>query len=202
MNDDLNQFTIEHELQVRLLNLVVDEASDYDRDQLMHLMEQRPELKLYAEHLQHMHGLLATVGAGDWNKEPTPETSESEWKLPEDRRTKLLAILDVKNKRLSNFIRLAVVAASICVIATVLLLPAQYASRKSARKNSIVAEAAARLPSPYYLEDDVQYFPPSGDSGKRSEPSPPFGAPDLQSVPLQIDVNVPDGGTIMLGGIK
>lgn len=220
MNDDLNQFTIEHELQVRLLNLVVDEASDYDRDQLMHLMEQRPELKLYVEHLQHMHGLLVTVGAGDWDKEPAPETNATEWKLPEDRRNKLLAILDgraaqeaptktvtlatpiVKNKRLSFGIRLAVLAASVCVIATVLLLPAKYAARQSARILRFGNDVTSGMPSPYYLEDDVQYFPPNGDSSQSSAPSPPFGSPALQSMPLQQSVTVPDGGTLMLGGIK
>jgi Mg-chelatase subunit ChlD len=217
MNDDLNQFTIEHELQVRLLNLVVDEASDYDRDQLMHLMEQRPELKLYVEHLQHMHGLLATVGAGDWNKEPTPETSESEWKLPEDRRNKLLAILDgksetespaktitlatpiVKNKRLSYFIRLAVVAASICVIATVLLLPAQYAARQSARKLRFGPDVSGGTPNAYYLDSSVEY---SEASRNVAPASPAITAPAFPPPSSSSPVTVPDGGTIMLGGIK
>ena len=222
MNDDLNQFSIEHELQVRLLNLVVDEASDYDRDQLMHLMEQRPELKLYVEHLQHMHGLLSTVGAGDWDKEPTPETSESEWKLPEDRRTKLLAILDgksetespaktitlatpiVKNKRLSYGIRLAVLAASICVIVGVFALPVVYTARQAAWSPLMMERSRSKENdlSPYYLEDDVQYFPPNANSGQRSNLTPPFGAPDLQSAPLQLSVTIPDGGTVTLGGIK
>jgi Mg-chelatase subunit ChlD len=217
MNDDLNQFSIEHELQVRLLNLVVGEASDYDRDQLMHLMEQRPELKLYVEHLQHMHGLLSTVGAGDWDKEPAPEASESDWKLPEGRRTKLLAILDgkletespaktitlatpiVKNKRLSYGIRLAVLAASICVVASLFLLPAQFALRQSARKLRFGPDVSGGLPSPYYLDSDVVYTEASSNV---SPASPAITAPAFPTPSSSSPVVVPDGGTIMLGGIK
>lgn len=193
MNDDLNAYSIELELQVRLLNLVIDEASDYERDQLMHLMEQRPELKLYVEHLQHMHGLLVTVGGGDWNKEPMPMADDADWKLPEERRTKLLATLAgpaevmstkraflsspiVSNKKVSQWLRVAAVAACVCFIAAIFMLPAQQAARHWARVDSsaktqvLMAERIA--------------------------------APGDESFTNSSSVTVPDGGTFLLGGIK
>ncbi|XZE19509.1 YfbK domain-containing protein [Pirellulaceae bacterium SH449] len=218
MNDDLNAYTIEHELQVRLLNLVIDEASDYERDQLMHLMEQRPELKLYVEHLRHMHGLLVTVGGGDWNKEPLPMADDVDWKLSDERRAKLLETLAgttevtstkraflrspiVSNKKVSQWLRVAAVAASVCFIAAILMLPAQQAAREAARRmspsKSVVMGDVGSYEgfSPYYLEDDVQYFPPPDSTEKEGADAIAYSLPSSS-------VTVPDGGSIQLGGVK
>lgn len=46
-NSLINNGPIDSELQVRLMNLVMGEASDFERDQLQLLMEQRPELVAY-----------------------------------------------------------------------------------------------------------------------------------------------------------
>lgn len=218
MNDDLNAYNIEHELQVRLLNFVIDEASDYERDQLMHLMEQRPELKLYAEHLRHLHGLLVTVGGGDWNKEPLPMADDSDWKLSHERRAKLLATLAepaeatstkrallsspiVSNKKVSQWLRVSVVAASVCFIAAILVLPAQQAAREAARRispNKSVDMGGVDNSggvSLYYLQDGVQYFPPRDSTEAEGADAIAYSLPSNS-------VTVPDGGTTLLGGIK
>ncbi len=110
MNDDFRNSSIDLELQVRLMNLVMGEASDFERDQLQALMEQRPELAAYCEHVEHLHGLLNEAAIGDLDQfskgekltegdEASAECSEDEdsqptWQLSADRRSQLLAVLD------------------------------------------------------------------------------------------------------------
>lgn len=110
MNDDFRNSSIDLELQVRLMNLVMGEASDFERDQLQALMEQRPELAAYCEHVEHLHGLLNEAAIGDLDQfskgekltegdEASRECSEDEdsqptWQLPADRRIQLLAVID------------------------------------------------------------------------------------------------------------
>ncbi|MFO0944122.1 MAG: von Willebrand factor type A domain-containing protein [Pirellulales bacterium] len=115
MNEDFRNNSIDPELQVRLLNLVMGEASDFERDQLQAMMEQRPELAVYFQHLQHLHGLLQEVGSGEFPlksdfapKSDSELESDSEadtdadssadsgsipWKMSTERREKLLAVL-------------------------------------------------------------------------------------------------------------
>jgi Mg-chelatase subunit ChlD len=95
MNEEFeNNSSIDTELQVRLMNLVMGEASDFERDQLQAMMEQQPELAAYYQHLEHLHGLLCEVGAGEPSLESDATDSVSEWRLPGEQREKLLAVLD------------------------------------------------------------------------------------------------------------
>ena len=82
---------IDTELQVRLMNLVMGEASDFERDQLQLLMEQRPELAAYCKHLEHLHGLLSDVGSGEPAIDIDSATADTEWRLPADRRERVMA---------------------------------------------------------------------------------------------------------------
>ncbi len=98
MNEDFSKYDMDHsidpELQVRLMNMVMGEASDFEKDQLQALMEQRPELARYSQHLMHLHGLLCEVGTGDWGAEIPMGKEEEDWRLPVEQRNKLLAKLD------------------------------------------------------------------------------------------------------------
>lgn len=85
---------IESELQVRLMNLVMGEASDFERDQLQTLMEQRAELAAYYQHLEHLHGLLRDVGEISLDVEES--STDDAWQLPAGKREQLLAVLDGK----------------------------------------------------------------------------------------------------------
>jgi Mg-chelatase subunit ChlD len=89
--------SIDIELQVRLMNLVLGEASDFERDQLQLLMEQRVEVAAYYQHFEHLHGLLREVGAGDPVLGGDASTEDNAWKLSADRRAKVLAVIDSQN---------------------------------------------------------------------------------------------------------
>ncbi|MEQ1831224.1 MAG: hypothetical protein ABL921_35080, partial [Pirellula sp.] len=88
-----NTNPIDTEVQVRLMNLVMGEASDFERDQLQLMMEQRPELAAYYRHLEHLHGLLCEVGAGEPSMDNEPANSDEDWHLPADRRERVLSVL-------------------------------------------------------------------------------------------------------------
>lgn len=99
--------SIDTELQVRLMNLVMGEASDFERDQLQSLMEQRADLATYYKHIERLHGLLSEVGTGDLPVEVDPSSDDIAWQLPADRRAKILAVLDTPRTNESNKVRLA-----------------------------------------------------------------------------------------------
>ena len=52
------------ELEARIVALVLGEASDFERDELNRLIEERPELAAFKEQIQSVHGLLRDVGDG------------------------------------------------------------------------------------------------------------------------------------------
>ena len=97
MSEANQNSSIDIELQVRLMNLVMGEASDFERDQLQLLLEQRPELVAYYQHLEHLHGLLNEVGACELEIDVDTSTAEDVWQLPADRRERVFAVLDNRN---------------------------------------------------------------------------------------------------------
>jgi Mg-chelatase subunit ChlD len=264
-NSSSDNNLINTELQVRLMNLVMGEASDFERDQLQLLMEQRPELAAFCKHLEHLHGLLREVGAGEPSIDVDSATADTEWRLPTDRRERVLAVLEnrsldlppkvtLSNKRGFRNWRIttmeAIVVASVACVILGLMLPATQSAREAARQLSFseairsrtvdlapstppanrpvvrktlnavlsasepVAPSTATtdlftrphsfarsemsrglgtdtgdaigvsgqtLPSPYYLSDDVQYFPASPENKMASE-SPVSGKLDSLAV--------------------
>ncbi len=199
MNEAFSSSNIEPELQVRLMNLVMGEASDFERDQLQSLMEQRAELMAYYQHLELLHDLLRAVGSGDSTADKDSPTADSDWQLPADRREPLLAVLDGKEKgvgtkvglasavatktwdRRSRWLAVGTVAAAACVLIG-LMLPGSIAHRRSALSTTLdlfispsspsSQTAQSPLPSAYFLSDDVQYFP-----NRRSAMEPASGKP-------------------------
>ena len=157
----------ELQLQVRLMNLVMGEASDFERDQLQLLMEQRPELIAYYQHLEHLHGLLSEVGAGELEIDVDTSTAEDVWQLPTDRRERVLAILDNRNPSPLEKVTLAnkwwpkhwrlttlegVVVASIACVLIGLMLPATQSAREAARQMSHKARTTTK-----FLEDSAPF---------------------------------------------
>ena len=151
MSEANNNRSIDIELQVRLMNLVMGEASDFERDQLQMLMEQRPELVAYYQHVEHLHGLLNEVGAGELEIDVDTSTPEDVWQLPADRRVRVLAVLDNRNPSPPEKVTLAnkkwpknwrvtaleaVVVASIACVLIGLMFPAVQSSRVAARRFS------------------------------------------------------------------
>ena len=82
MNEQFsNGNAIDTELQVRLMNLLIGEASDFECDQLQLMMEQRAEVAAYYQYLGQLHGLLCEVGAGEPSMDVDASVSEDAWQL-------------------------------------------------------------------------------------------------------------------------
>ncbi len=179
MSDSLHNPIIEPELQVRLMNLAMGEASDFESDQLQSLMEQRPELAAYLLHLQHLHGLLCEVGTIPSSSEATPESSDENWKLSAERRDKLLKFLDAKQPNpqvalsvnrsgankpmsISSWIKVMAVLATAACLLIGLMLPAVQSAREAARRPMANVDA-------YYLADQLQSTPEDGEVRLQTE---------------------------------
>ena len=166
-NSSIDNGLIDPELQVRLMNLVMGEASDFERDQLQLLMEQRPELVTYYQHLEHLHGLLSEVGVGELGEleiDVDTSTAEDVWQLPTDRRERVLAVLDNRNPSPPEKVTLAskwwpkhwrvttleaVVVASIACVLIGLMLPATQSAREAAGRMSLREGTTTNFPSDF-----------------------------------------------------
>ena len=144
------------------MNLVMGEASDFERDQLQLMMEQRPELVAYHQHLEHLHGLLSEVGAGEPGVDADSSTVDEVWQLPADRRDRVLAVLENRSPQPSDKVTLAkksglrnwrvtpmeaVVVASISFVLIGLMWPATQSARESGRRLSSMSTGGNDLSS-------------------------------------------------------
>ena len=86
-NEPLHPY-IEPEIEARLTALVLGEASDFEREELDRLIGERPELGMLRSRLGAIHGLLREVASGE------PDEGKGEWKLSDERRSALLAVID------------------------------------------------------------------------------------------------------------
>lgn len=187
--------TIETELQVRLMNLVMGEASDFERDQLQLMMEQRSELAAFYEHLKHLHGLLCEVGTGDPSTGEEQSIGEDAWKLPTDRREQLLSVIDgdtdkstesldgkvVAASTRSRFwkmltpkwIAAGAVVASLCFLFGRIFLPRMQTvvfMAGTRHEYQLSAPDVASAPAGYYWADDVQATTSAEAGRKVSKP--------------------------------
>ncbi len=89
MNDDLQTY-IEPELEARIVALVLGEASAFEAEELERLISERPELKAYRRGLEKIDGIVS---------EAHREQDESEWKLSDVRRGRILAKIDERKRR-------------------------------------------------------------------------------------------------------
>ena len=87
MKEDSHHPAIDPELEARIVALVLGEASDFEREQLNRLVEQRPELAAFKERMQSLHGLLGVVASHDSVAE------DDDWKLSNEKRTAVLAVI-------------------------------------------------------------------------------------------------------------
>ncbi len=160
MNEDfcdsnsMDSNLINNELQVRLMNLVLGESSDFERDQLQLLMEQRSEVTAYYRHIEHLHGLLCEIGAGELSIDFEETTADEPWRLSPDRRERVLAILNGKVESPSAKVMLAsstipkqkfawsrwwaagVAVTAASVLLCLMLLPGVQSARRFARTSN------------------------------------------------------------------
>ncbi|MDX1925545.1 MAG: von Willebrand factor type A domain-containing protein [Pirellulaceae bacterium] len=207
MSDAYNG-SIDTELQVRLMNLVMGEASDFERDQLQLLMEQRAEVAAYYQHLERLHGLLCEVGAGDPTINMDPACPSEDWQLPADRRAQVLAVLDSQSSSQPDKVALAneskpkrwrmsaaqiaVIALSACVLMG-LMLPAVQSARESARR---VALLGRRVQQKGIATQNYDLFLPSMTGGTSSAFEPTESSPNTNTT----FERRPDNGMIAGGG--
>ena len=88
--------TIDPELEARIVAMVLGEASDFERDELQRLIDERPELAAFRAEIESVDDLLQEVaGLEEVN-------GGDDWKLPKERRQVVLATLDGNAQELSN----------------------------------------------------------------------------------------------------
>lgn len=101
MNDESNRSGLTSALEARIVALLLGEASDFERDELERLMEERQEVSDFRNQMQVVYGLLEHA-AGDTPLALESETragqirddsAESEWKLSGGKRASVLALL-------------------------------------------------------------------------------------------------------------
>ncbi len=93
MKDESLHPWIEPELEARIVALVLGEASDFEKEGLERLIEEKSELGLFRERIAAMHALLKESGNA------ASESDAGEWKLDQEKRGKVLEVLggDVKS---------------------------------------------------------------------------------------------------------
>ena len=87
MNEEPRHPWIEPELEARIVALVLGEASDFERDELGRLIEERSELAALKKQIENVHGLLRDVATGE------PVAEEDDWKLSAEKRSAVLAVI-------------------------------------------------------------------------------------------------------------
>ncbi len=207
MSEANQNSSIDLELQVRLMNLVMGEASDFERDQLQLLMEQRPELVAYYQHLEHLHGLLSEVGAGELEIDVDTSTTEDVWQLPADRRERVLAVLDnrsasppekvtLANKKWPKHWRVtaleSVVVASIACVLIGLMFPAVQSHRMAARQLSYRGGTADTFASDSAPSSTPDFVPLSSMLFDREHDTQP-GSPNVYYTPPSPTVGMSSG---------
>ncbi|MDG2383788.1 MAG: von Willebrand factor type A domain-containing protein [Pirellulaceae bacterium] len=86
MKEETHNPQTDPELEARIVARVLGEASDFERETLNQLIQERPELANFQERIQRVHGLLGDL-------EPNKSLADdSAWKLSADKRTSILAL--------------------------------------------------------------------------------------------------------------
>ncbi len=87
MKEESHNPWIDPEIEARIVALVLGEASDFERDELDRLIEERPELAAFKKQIQSAHGLLRDVATGELVAE------DDDWKLSAEKRSAVLAVI-------------------------------------------------------------------------------------------------------------
>ncbi|QDV47601.1 von Willebrand factor [Stieleria neptunia] len=146
MNEAFQNDRIDPDLEARIVALVLGEASELERDQLNRLIEQRPELAAVKKQFESIDGLMRDVSSD----EAPPE--DEDWKLPAERRHKVLAAISGQTnrpggvsalRRNNRFWNVSRVAISFCVAGLFLLLASGSYFLLSASRSLRVGQAAS-----------------------------------------------------------
>ncbi|MEM0926469.1 MAG: hypothetical protein AAGJ83_10565 [Planctomycetota bacterium] len=94
MNED-SQSMIDPELEVRIVAMVLGEASDFEAEQLRGMIDDRPELAAFERELLAVDGLLRDATESD-------STEGEDWKLPAERRSQVLGAIGASHEAPSS----------------------------------------------------------------------------------------------------
>ncbi len=98
-NNSQNLHTwIDPELEVRIVALVLGEASDFERGELERIIAEKPELIAFQRRIEEVHGILCHEKEEDNATSP----SGSDWKLSGDKRSQLEAVFSGKAEVVSD----------------------------------------------------------------------------------------------------
>ena len=148
MKEASHDSSIDPELEARIVALVLGEASDFERDELNRLIQQRPELVSFEEQVRRVHELMQDVGTGELVQQ------DDDWKLSDEKRKIVLSAINgnalvqqtesesgksaVQRKSggvgfVWKLARIAAVFCVLCGIGSVLFLQSHWAKRGRSR---------------------------------------------------------------------
>ena len=172
MNEDLQSY-IEPELEARIAALVLGEASAFETGELERLMSERLELKSYRIGLEKIHGLL---------EEAHEEQNDSEWKLSEESRGKILVkineskreeIVEKRRKRIAMIAqRRLIYTLAACLFLTLVIVVLNQPRGLEGERSSIVDDSSLAL-----TENNLARGLPSSESSVSSMPAIGEGQP-------------------------
>lgn len=93
MNDSFPNRSIDPELEARIVDMVLGEASEVERERLQEMIDQDSALQAFKQQMVSIHGLLSEAGNG----ELSADGEQADWKLSSEKRTALLALFANEN---------------------------------------------------------------------------------------------------------
>jgi len=175
MNDDNLHSFIEPELEARIVALVLGEASDFEQEELERLIKEKPELAMFRDRMESLHGMLRQIGSGEVIED------EADWKLSQEKRDKVLEAIGKPHPRrqpaavetdkepreakkiviwrnIKKFGNVAAVAAVILGLGAVFFLPALPGIQMKVRRDPEAARADVERTKDLY--DSYAYVEP------------------------------------------
>ncbi|QEF96745.1 von Willebrand factor [Stieleria maiorica] len=146
MNEESQNDRMDSDLEARIAALVHGEASASEQEALNRLIQERPELQALKKQFESVDSLIREVAAGE-----EPPADDQDWKLPADRRRKVLSVISgqsqetggpqplVQSNRFWNVTRVTV---SLCVAGLFLMLATGSYVLLRATRASRVGQAA------------------------------------------------------------
>ena len=102
MNNEPAPEGLSAELEVRIVAFLLGEASDFEREEIERLIEERSDVREFKNQMQEMHGLLGHAAGGvplvaegdDAIVSGNTDVCGDDWKLSQDKRADVLALFD------------------------------------------------------------------------------------------------------------
>ena len=164
---------IEPELEARIVALVLGEASDFEQEELTHLIESKSELLVFRNRMESLHGLLREVATGE------SSGKNYGWKLSDERRQAVLSVIDGEGKE-SNPVTL-----NTAPTGTVALQPHKKTAGKKEKASALSIAVIIHLGLAAILMLYVVYQPLSPPPQFSVQSKASYGYDDISSEKVQ-----------------